>query len=178
MIASAALKALKGHLWYLTQELVPLSLFSSSVDDETKSELVLEMKKHPVNNRLNHRHGTDFGKPVFPELPDEQKSLVDFVGEDCWGFFRILKIDTSFLDSPVSDWPLSAPYLDALKVVVNLCVVNDSAERGVKLCHDFIDSARKEGSLQSILQVVENNRNKLPDQRKRKLESKNWFLSC
>ena len=77
----------------------------------------------------------------------------------------------------MSDWPLSVPSLDALKIVLNLCVVNDSAERGVKLCYDFIDSARKEGNLQNILQVVENNRNKLPDQRKRKLVSKNWYLS-
>ena len=44
-------------------------------------------------------------------------------------------------------------------VVRNLCVVNDAAERGVKLCHDYIDSARKEGNIQSILQVVENNKN-------------------
>ena len=36
--ANAALKAFSNHLWYLTEELAPLSLFCSSVDDETKEE--------------------------------------------------------------------------------------------------------------------------------------------
>jgi len=27
--------------------------------------------------------------------------------------------------------------------VSNLCVVNDSAERGVKLCHDFVNVSAK-----------------------------------
>ena len=41
----------------------------------------------------------------------------------------------------------------------NMAVVNDSAERGVKLCHDFLDSAKDEARLQNILQVVENESN-------------------
>ena len=57
-------------------------------------------------------------------------------------------------------------------VVRNLCVVNDAAEKGVKLCHDYNDSARKEGNIQSILQVVENNKNQPPNQKKRKLKFK------
>ena len=85
-------------------------------------------------------------------------------------------MDPSFLESPVSSWHLSDPYLEALKVVNNMCVVNDAAERGVKLCSDFLSSARKEGNLQNILQVVENNRNRVPNQRNRKKESKHWFL--
>ena len=104
-------------------------------------------------------------------------SLVDFVGEDSWGFFRISKIDTAFLDSPVSELPLSNNYLSAKDIVSKLCVVNDSAERGVKLCHDFLSTAKKEKNLQNVLQVVENTRNRLPNQRKRKLKSKNWYLT-
>jgi len=61
-------------------------------------------------------------------------------------------------------------------VVSNLCVVNDSAERGVKLCHDFVNVSAKENRLQNILQVVENNRNDIPNQHKRKMESKSWFI--
>ena len=176
-VATAVLKALSGQAWYLSQELVPLSLFSSTIDNAVKTEIVQEMLKHPVSRKLKQRHGTEFGKPVFPLLPDAECSLINFVGEDCWGFFRILKIDPSFLEIPVSNWHLNASYLDALKVVLNLCVVNDAAERGVKLCSDFLDTARKEVNLQNILQVVENNRNKIPDQRKRKLSPKNWYLT-
>ena len=55
-------------------------------------------------------------------------------------------------------------------VISNLCVVNDSAECGVKLCSDFVRTAKKEIKFQNIMQVVESNRNMLPNQRKRYLE--------
>ena len=137
VVASAALRAVKLHLWYLTPELLPLCLFSSAVDDHLKAKIVKEMLKHPKKASMTNRDGTDFGKPKFPDIPlsEEETSLLNFVGEDCWGFFRIMKMDSSFLDSPVSSWHLSAEYMDALKVVNNMCVVNDSAERGVKLHH-------------------------------------------
>ena len=48
-----------------------------------------------------------------------------------------------------------------------LQVVNDVAERGVKLCNDFIGSSRDEERFQNILQVVENHRKAQPNQRKR-----------
>ena len=180
VVATAALRAVKLHLWYLTPELLPLCLFSSAVDDHLKAKIVEEMLKHPKKASMTNRDGTDFGKPNFPDCiqrnSDGEASLPDFVGEDCWGFFRIMKMDPSFLDSPVSSWHLSAEYMDALKVVNNMCVVNDAAERGVKLCSDFITSARKEGNLQNILQVVENNRNRVPNQRKRQKASKCWYL--
>ena len=47
-----------------------------------------------------------------------------------------------------------------------LKVVNDSAERGVKLAADFLEAARSEGRFQDILQVVEKSRADTPDQRK------------
>ena len=45
--------------------------------------------------------------------------------------------------------------------------MNDSAERGCKLADDFKDSARDEIKFQHILQVVENDRDLIPNQRVR-----------
>ena len=42
--ADAALKALSRHLWYLTEELIPLALFSSQVDGETKQRMAEKLK--------------------------------------------------------------------------------------------------------------------------------------
>ena len=50
-------------------------------------------------------------------------------------------------------------------------MVNDSAEREVKLTSDFLNTARKEEQFQSVLQVVEKSRKDTPDQRKRKIKS-------
>ena len=77
---------------------------------------------------------------------------------------------------PTKDWSSNSQFQAAKKVVASFSVVNDGAERGVKLTHDFLDVARKEDNLQNILQVVENDRHSLLNQRKRKIKSKCWFL--
>ena len=48
-------------------------------------------------------------------------------------------------------------------------VCNDSAEKGVKLVADFFHPAKKEENLQSFAQVVEKDRRKVPNLRKRPL---------
>ena len=81
-------------------------------------------------------------------------------------------MDYGFLDKPVQDWPNDDRYLRSKEVVNNLSVVNDGTERGVKLAYDFVDGVKKENNLQNILQVVENDRNMVPNQIKRKMKSK------
>ena len=112
---------------------------------------------------------TGFGKPNLPEIPDnDDHNISDFAGEDSWSFFKILKLDTEFLGKPIEDWEDDQGYVAGKEVVQSLSVVNDGAERGVKLANDFIHTAHKETNLQNILQVVENNRKTVPNQRKRK----------
>ena len=47
----------------------------------------------------------------------------------------------------------------------NFKVLNDSVNRGIKLAHCFLYGARLEEQYQNILQVVENTRKILPNQR-------------
>jgi hypothetical protein len=86
-----------------------------------------------------------------------------------------MKISSGFLEKPVQEWK-SDDYVNAKNIVDNIRVVNDSAERGVKLVNDCIKSAKKEDRFQQILQVVENSRHCLPDQRKRKMEITSWYM--
>ena len=74
------------------------------------------------------------------------------------------------LPNPSGDWE------GGDQLINSLSVVNDDAERGVKLTHDFLVQARKENNFENRLQVVENNRHAVPNQRKRKQKSKSWFL--
>ena len=46
-------------------------------------------------------------------------------------------------------------------------VVNDIAEKGVKLCHDFIRVSKDETWFQKILEVAKNHRNACPNRQKR-----------
>ena len=83
------------------------------------------------------------------------------------------------MDVPVIEWEENEFYLNAKNVVKNFRIVNDSAERGVKLGNDFIDSAKLEDRYQNVLQVVENDRKRIPNQRnKNKISEPNvWFLT-
>lgn len=176
-IAKAALTALNRHMWYLSEELIPFSLFSSDVTESEKMKIVEEICKYNFDASNTKRIGQSYGKPFFPKIPqDVPEDLSFFVGEDSVIFFQILNIDTSFLKVPIQLWNENKAYCDAKKVISNICVVNDAAERGVKLCHDFLSSSKKEDNLQNILQVVENARNEKPNIRQKKVKSKNWFL--
>ena len=156
---------------------MPLSLFNDSVSEALKAKVSKKIIESECLTSCAKRKGTGFGKPIFPEVTTESNcDLSDFAGSDCWAFFRILRINPEFLHLPVNEWVSNQAFLHGKEVVAALCVVNDAAERGVKLCHDFLGSSKKESNLQNVLQVVENSRGRLPNQRKRKLESKRWFL--
>ena len=79
---------------------------------------------------------------------------------------------------PVDDWPTDQEYMRAKRIIDALQVVNDSAERGVKLCNDVIREkmAKSEQNHQNILQSIENDRKAMPNQRTRKIGGKTWFL--
>ena len=179
VVANAALKSLQNHGWYLSEELVPLILFSKTVPYSIKQETVSKMLKCKGQEQLpTNSHGSGFEKPTFKELPQETTtSLASFVGPDSWMFFQIGKMSTTFLSKPVSTWNSDPEYTLTVETVKNIRVVNDSAERGFKLTSDFIKSAKTESTFQKILQVVKNSRNCLPDQRKGKKQSKSWFLT-
>lgn len=177
VVSKAALTALSRHMWYLTEELVPLSLFSK-MKDEVKEKIRIKLLTYEKLTAAMKRKGTEYGKPQFPPIPTSpDQDLTNFIGQDSWMFFHILKLDTSFLELPAKDWANDPAYNSCKEIVSNLCVVNDAAERGVKLCYDFLPTAKKDKKLQEVLQVVENSRNKLPNMRKRQLKSKNWFLA-
>jgi hypothetical protein len=118
------------------------------------------------------RFGTGFGKPKFPEL-SPTTSLADLVNSDCWFGMRQLHIDPEFLSLNVDEWATNAAFQEGAANVRAINVVNDCAERGVKLTSDFVAAARSEEHLQNVLQAVEHDRSKQPNLRccKRKLNS-------
>ena len=105
------------------------------------------------------------------------QDLSRFIGPGSIEFFEIAQLTNSFLSEPVASWELSLHYHETRKTILNLAVTNDAAERGVNFCADFIDSARKENTLQTVLQTVENERARLPNIRNRNLEPNSWFLA-
>ena len=124
------------------------------MDNEVRSKIANSIVKCEDQGKSVKRRSTGFGKPDFPKV-DIKKEIASFVGPDSWTFFRALDIDPAFLHMPVKDWEETS-FKNGKTVVKHLCVVNDAAERGIKLCFDFLKAAKHEEGLQNVLQVVEN----------------------
>lgn len=169
-VSESAQKAFSRHLWYLTSEMIPLALFSKKVPDSERESIARKMIQLKPSDELSlprERFGSSFGKPKFPENIDAKTCLSDLVGIDSWFIFRLMDLESDFLNSPVKSWLSNESYVKSRNSVLKLNVVNDFAERSVKLSTDFIDSAKIEERYQAVLQVVEQNRKDRPNIRKK-----------
>ena len=139
-LKSAGLKPIQRHSWYLSPEVATLDLFSSLVSSEEKAQLVTKV----IAERGSH---------LLTILPDTISDLT--VSRT---FFSVLRFDDSFLSVPVTQWEVTPSFIVAKETVQNLTCVNDCAERGVALIHDFNTSTKDEVQKQYLLQVVEQHR--------------------
>ena len=63
-IAQVAITALNRHMWYLTEELAPLSLFSNKVSDQEKGQIAKQIIKH----KMEYSAEESMGQPTFPTV--------------------------------------------------------------------------------------------------------------
>ena len=168
-ISKSAQKALCRHLWYLTPELAILAIFSDAVPLEKLESLrkkMLEVKPTSEPQAPKNRFGTEFGKPEFPVL-SETTELADLINVDSWFAVHALGLDMDFLSTNVCTWPKNDDFLNSKTRVKDLNVVNDCAERAVKMTNDFACSSKDESHFQNVLQVVESERKRKPNLRKK-----------
>ena len=97
-----------------------------------------------------------------------EKNLEDFVTGSTMSFFETLGLNANFLtEADPDNWQTLADYQSVQKYVNSLAVVNDRAERAVKLMQDFNSSiTTNEEQKQYLLQVVSCHRAKYPEARK------------
>ena len=82
-------------------------------------------------------------KPKFPVIQPSKitfpNDLVSFVGKRSWLLFNLLKFEESTLDwmtVPIMYWTNMIGYKIVLNIIQNLELVNDCAERAIKLATD------------------------------------------
>ncbi len=159
-ISSATSKKLGLHLWYLSEELVALALFDSRVISETKKLMLAAMDEASPGHPLKRPR-------VDTSAFLGHNGLEQFCTSNSKTLFDILQLQTSFLAKDPSNWNDDETYQEALRTVKGLAVVNDRAERGVALIHDFNKQlTTKEDELQFLLQIVSEHRRQFPDCRK------------
>ena len=160
ILAKAVLNAMQRHMWYFTPQLVVLALVDDDLEDSIRKSLASKLIEIPFPDTFS------VGRPEFPNIFLDIK-LEDMVSQDSWFFFRVTDQEDqdhhSWLKSDVTDWQRNEHYQRFKDFLCKLDVVNDRAERGVKLIQDFIDTSHSESTLQDLLIVVSNERSKLPN---------------
>lgn len=149
------------HLWYLSERLVPLCLFS---------DLTTVQEKQSVRQALLKFQGMDTSRnmlmPCFSLSASSKYQLKDFVGPDSWTFFQLLSKSSSqtqgcrsnsqFIIEHSSSWPNNPSYNLVRERVERLTVVNDPAERALALLTEFHskNAPQDEEQRQYLLKVV------------------------
>lgn len=99
-----------------------------------------------------------------------QKDLSGFVTSNTRNFFTRFGLSQDFLNYSPAIWDDLDDYKEALKIVKTLRVVNDTAERGVKMVQDYNERlCRNEDEFQDLLLVVADYKKQFPTSDKNKL---------
>ena len=140
---------MQNHLWYLSERLVMLALFSVRVSDAEKLGMVKALlKTSPTTNPVQ-------AMPVVKLFSNTK--LREYVGPNSYTFFENLGDPTpSFLKTPVPTWATNPEYLRLQYKVSTLKVVNDSAERALGLLTEFNDGkiTKNEEQKQFLYQTI------------------------
>ncbi|KAK4003149.1 hypothetical protein OUZ56_004931 [Daphnia magna] len=155
IVADAALSSCKKHLWYLTEELVILAIFDGRNAHFWRTMMINKLKKIP--------RPTSFvsAKPKMPQFENTIPTLIDLIGQRSWLIFHLLRCtskEIEWMQFESSHWEKFEDYRFLRDIINGMEVVNDSAEREVKLITDFRNVVHNEEQQQFLLQVVENHR--------------------
>lgn len=159
--AKVAIDSVLKHLWYLTEEVVFLSIFDRQLDPVLRKGIVVKLLSFPRPKTFSP------GNPKFISLkfdsiityPDQ---LLNFVGSRSWLLFVSLKLTEENFDwmhTEVENWEKISGYKKNGGIVRSFEVVNDCAERAVKLISDFKDVVVNFKEQEYLFQVIEDHRN-------------------
>lgn len=95
------------------------------------------------------------------------KDIDYFITPQSFNFFERFDISKEFVALDPTLWSSNEDFLKGLRIVENLKVVNDTAERAVRLIEEYNNIlTRNEDQKQFLLQVVTEFRKKIPDSKK------------
>ncbi|GBM73282.1 hypothetical protein AVEN_158156-1 [Araneus ventricosus] len=118
-------------LWYLNEESSTLAIFDKNVNIASKKRIIENFKRENL-----HTERKCIVQPNEVPLLLE-KAIEDFISQKSLNLLKKLNIDISFLNISPDLWDRDDSHLKSQEIFQNLRVVNDTAERGVKLMQDF-----------------------------------------
>ncbi|KAE9523392.1 hypothetical protein AGLY_015944 [Aphis glycines] len=165
-IAETALKKFINHLWYLSDECVAFSIFDNRVTIEQKRKMAIKMLMNELDEyeqvgEVKKKHSLkieDIPNFIHQDLP------VDLITYKSIQLLNRFNIQTNFLLLDPKCWEENEEYKKGKEIIGSLKVVNDTAERHVKLMEEFNSKITKnEEQKQFLLQTVQDYRRKYPN---------------
>ncbi|KAL4082915.1 hypothetical protein QTP88_029569 [Uroleucon formosanum] len=146
IVSEVAINKCINHLYYLTDECAAFALFDESIDIDIKV-----MMANKINEQTNIDEPEVYAKKLnlkineittFLSKPDK-KILISLLSPKSTNIFHRFKIE-KFLHIHPSKWLNSSAYQKGKTIIEQLRIVNDSAERGVKLVEDYNNSITRD----------------------------------
>lgn len=154
-VSQSALKKMSSHLWYLNEELTPLSLFDDSLSVSVKEKMV-EAMKNRESSIVGCKRYIVTNNQV--ELLSNQ-DVSEFASKKSVLLFKKFNLPYDFLDEDIQLWDGNDSFKECSAFFGKLKVRNDAAERGVSLLEQYNKClTRDEEQFQYLLQVVREHR--------------------
>lgn len=161
-IADKAISKILNHLYYLNEECIGFAIFDDRIDAEIKTKMVKKMitgefksededeeESIPKKLQLKKESLTNFISRDFSDI------LEELVSKNTIKIFLRFGISTDFLKLDPLSWHNLEEYKRGQNIVKNLSVVNDSAERGIKLIQEYHGKiTHDEEQKQHLLKVI------------------------
>lgn len=149
-IAEKAISKFLNHLYYLNEECVGLALFDNRINAATKTELIQKMREEieeemPKKLIIKQLNFTNFIERDISVI------LEELVTSKTKHLFRRFRLCLDFLEKEPETWNHEESYKTGKQIIENLKIVNDSAERGIKLVQDCNESITKDGEQKQYL---------------------------
>jgi len=111
------------------------------------------------------------GVPTYPVITVNIRPNT-LIGQKSWTVFNLLGHNADWFKQSPAEWAKDEEFKEANTILRNLKVVNDPAERAIKMITEYASSiTHNEEEKQYLLQIVENHRNLIPVVKKSVLEN-------
>ena len=152
---------LQRHTWYLTEELIPLSLFNAKLPEDTANRLAEKIGQLPESD-------LKIQKPTLPKIC-RNSAIPDFVGPKSTVLFKPIGVKHTFLASP--GWKDQPEYQQVKAAVKKLTTTNECSERALTLATAYSGTMTKdEWSFQDLVLIVEAHRKRYKIKKKNQLK--------
>ena len=145
-VSTATCTVLQRHTWYLTEDLIRVSLFNEAIPAAERTLHAKKLYNLPATEEL------PIMKPVLPALSTSSQ-ISDYIGERSRILFDLLGVPLDYLAD--DNWMQRPEYSTVKTALKNFSPLNDSAERALSLMTTYdTNITRTEALFQELLQVV------------------------